>query len=111
MEDGESVGELVVADRQRRRQPEHALAGRADEQVAVEAGADDLAGRPVEVEREQKAAATRLWEGRADERLLRLDSRQQLVVDRVDDGTGCGTGDRVAAEGARVVAGDEPTRA
>ena len=99
-------------DRQRRREAQRRLAGGADEQVVLERGVRDRAGRPAELDREQQARAAHARRSAASKRSpIVADVGEQLVVDRLDDRAGRGAADGVAAEGRGVVAGDEAGRA
>ena len=66
--------------------------------------------RAAELDREQEAGAAHAVEGGFEPRADLAHVREQLVVDRVDDGAGGRARDRVAAEGRGVVAGDEAAR-
>src|SRR5262249_12019500 len=112
-ENGQGLVELFVGDGQRRREPEDALAGGADEETALEAGRDHVAGYAVDLEAEQQPGAANLHRGRQALELARqslalyADIRKQIVVHSLDDGAGRGARDWIAAERARVISGLE----
>src|SRR5215218_6645475 len=109
-EHGQCLPGLLGADRERRRQAQDLLAGRADEQTALAAGVDHLGGEPIELHAEQQAAASDLDDagegGQAGGQQSpgRMDGREQLIVDGVADGDRRRACHRVATEGGAVIA-------
>ncbi len=105
-----------MADGEGRNEAENGVAGRADEEARVESGGGDLTGGAVQLGAEHQAAAPNLehpgqrGEPGGQEGAVLADLREQLIVDRLEDGAGGGAGDGIAAERAAVVARDETLR-
>src|SRR5262249_6876200 len=106
LENRKGLIELVVRDGQRRREAQDALAGRADEEAALQARGDHVARDTVDLEAEQKAGAANLDRGGKALELPRqalpvpTHVREHVVVHGLDDGAGGRAGDGIAAEGA-----------
>src|SRR3972149_1217313 len=95
---------LGPADRERRSEPQHIGPGGQDEQAALAAGVGDLRSGAVDLGYEEEATTPNLGYSRqcgkaGSERFtLSPHAREQLVVDRLDDGAGGRARDGVAAE-------------
>ena len=100
---GERFLGLRGPDDERRRQPEHVGAGGEDEEPAIPAGVHNRGHGSVERGAEKQAATPHLeharQRGKARSELVATAPHigQQIVVDRVDDGTCSSAHDRIPA--------------